>query len=461
MGGLVGFDIHERFQDYNRPRQMAALQTCRAAGFVARPGLIWNIASHVANPYAKWLEWTNHVAWASRSELLGKIAELQDPKSPGISIDFEMYGSLGDKCPPLSRVFEVYCACESLQAVAGTKRIYAYPAVPQFPQNVAIEKRLRDIVWEGQNQFNLARKIDDPVALQRDLDEIVTEGRIYQQWGDGFAPGIDQDLLRDWAIPVQDELARRLIENAWIFLDLSQDDALQFGTVEWRTRPREPIAPPDPAWMGLMAFDVDVSKFAIGPCVAFAPSAGSTAPVFNATVLANVVEEYAPILRRFLRFDGTQGQGFRAGFSRQLSNNYTLAFVGRLPDWRANDGTGWQLGPFRLYVSQSPSARWNWGATWAAADNDRHVVVCEQSVSAGKTKRSILIDGVLAGTSELTPEAQPDGTMCIGNTDGMTSRPCRTELERLTVWEGVDRAKSLDIAKRYCAWHQVRWRGEQ
>jgi hypothetical protein len=270
-----------------------------------------------------------------------------------------------------------------------------------------------------------------------------------------YMPCADQDLLRDWAEPVRERMTAEYIDDAWIFLD-AVDDFAQFGTKGWRERPQEPAKAPDPAAMGLMAFDLEAAREPVGPCTWFVPGAGTISPQFNATVPAQVIEESG---RRILRFNAVLGQGFRSNLGRQLSADYTILFVGTPPQWRGgNDGTGWQLGPYRFTVSQSPSPRWNWGGAWCpATEGKRHVVVCEQKANG---QLRILLDGVEVGVGA-GAAIQPDGTMGIGNVDAMNSRPVKMDLERLVVVEGVDRAKSMAASRAYCDWHGIEWRAEE
>lgn len=459
--GIAGFWIHESFaQGVNTARLQSAIQSCRALGFIANPGLVWHMGSDIADPSRRWEAWLDRMAWWRRAGATAQMLAMQDSRCPMTSCDVEMYNSSGDKMPPIAQLFNVALAAASIEPILAGQNIAFCPGVVQYPQTIAMTWMLRRLTAMGEENFNLARKVDDPVRLADAITQIVDLSRAWKRLGISYSPGVDQDLVRDWAAPVRAALATALVDDVWVFLDVSKDDALQFGTESWRERPHEPPTPPDPAAMGLMAFDVNIRAITVGdgPCTILYPVVGSIAPTFLASVATQLVEETLPVPRKFLRFDpAVAGQGFRANLGRQLSADYTLYFVGVPPQpFGGNDGTGWQLGPFRFSAQQSPSARWLWGGAFVpATTGKRHVIVCEQR-AGGLLK--ILIDGVEVGSAQGVA-CQPDGTMAIGNVDAMNSRACKMDLERLTVFEGVDRSKSQWLSRQYCDWYGIEWRG--
>lgn len=461
--GIAGFWIHESFDPaVNMSRLHDAIMSCRSLGFIANPGLVWHMGSDFLDKSQRWKSWLIRIDWFRRAGATVQMRELQDSRMPLTSCDIEMYDSVGDKMPPIGQLWDVLAAADVVEPILAGQRIAFCPGFIQYPQNVALTWLLRRMIAMGEETFDLAYQVDNPARLTESVLQIITLARDWQRIGHVYMPCADENLARDWASPVRAALARALVDDAWLFLDASHDDAMQFGTKQWRERLREPSLPPDPAAMGQMAFDLNANDLPlISPCFSFAPTPGSIAPTFTANDPCRVTT--ISVEKQVLRFDPTAKrpdgtsmiQGFRASFSRQLSADYTLYYVGVPPQGLGgNDGTGWQLGPYRFTVNQTP--KWLWGYVASPATNgQRHVICCEQHAN-GLFK--ILLDGVEVGSAQ-SSVAQPDGTMAIGNIDAMNSRPCKMDLERLTVFEGVDRVKSLALSRAYCDWYGIPWRG--
>lgn len=456
---ITGFVICESFPNVDIPRLTLAIQTCRGLGFAAKPGIVWHIGSEEPDRYNRYLQWLNRMAWFRRAGVAASMLPLQDPLYKGIYIDLELYDSAGQEHCPWERYEYGWYATQPLVNTLGGEQVTATQFLPGAAQNTVFGQRIRNTTWIEENYWNLSEKSGVPLADE--ISQMQRTAQMMRDQGRGWMPECTQSISRDYAEPVRQALAAGGIDDVFAWNDGTQKDVSLMGTADWRTRPQEPPDPPDPAAMGLMALDCDFANVPVGPCTSFVAVPGSVSPTFLATNAAHVIDEYAPIRRKFLRFnESIPRQGFRANLGRQLSADYTLAFVGIPPSWRyGNDGTGWQLGPQRFTALQkpvSPTARWQWGECVLPADeNTRHVIVCEQQAIG---QMFVLIDGVPVA-AVVTSAIQPDGTMSLGNNDSMTSRPAKMDMERITVFEGVTRAKSLALSRAYCEWYGIRWRG--
>lgn len=445
---ITGFFVHEAFPNVDMTRLKTAIDSVRSLGFIANPGLIWHIGANEPDPTKKYLQWTNRMAWAARCSKVKEMVPLQDPQFPGVSLDLELYDSVGQEAALWSDFEKVYYACDAADMINNVNLIITQ-YVEQFPQNRAFAYRLKKITWIEEAYWNLPWKegqilADEMTAIQKTKAMLKDIGRDHM-------PQTVQSIARDYALPVRNALANAGITDVFSWLDATDDDVNMLGTVAWRTRPKEPKLPPDPSKMGQMVFDLDVSKLPVGDILDITPIAGSVAPVFTAQVPATVVGATAT-RKAYLNFDKIQGQGYRTAFSRQISPDFTLIFAGLLPSPKlSNDGTAWQLGFCRFYASQAPSARWNWFGFCPVVEGERCVMVCEQTVNG----YAILINGVQIASGIPPKPNVPDGTMTIGNLDNMTSRPCKMELERITLFEGVDRNKSIELSRQYCQWHGI------
>ncbi len=443
---IAGFLVHEAFPNVDMARLKTAIDSVRSLGFIAKPGLVWHIGANEPDPTKKWLQWTNRMAWAARCTKVKEMATLQDPSFPGIALDLELYDSVGQESALWSDFEKVYYACDAADMLSNTNLIITQ-YIESFPQNRAFAYRLKNITWIEEAYWGLPWKEDQAV-----LDEMTAMQKtkyMLKDVGRGYMPQTVQSICRDYAAPIRNELSNAGIDDVFSWIDSTEDDVNMIGTIAWKTRPKQPKVPPDPSKMGQMVFDLDASKLPVGSCTSFSVD-GSVPTTFTALVPANVVADTTR--KAYLDFDKTQGQGFRTAFSRQISADYTLVFAGLLPSPKlSNDGTAWHFGSYRFYASQAPSARWNWFGFCPVVEGERCVIVCEQTVN----NYSILINGVQIASGPTPKPNVPDGTMTIGNIDSMTSRPCKMELERLTLFEGVNRDKSIELSRQYCQWYGI------
>lgn len=452
---VFGFVMIESYPNVDLGRLARAMASCRAMGFRCIPGMVWNIGSGEPDPAKKWQRWTDRIEWAKRASVASRMIPLMDQTYRGIYLDLEMYDSVGQEHALWSDYMKCWYAQDAVESLLPV-RLIATQYCEAFPENTAFDRRCRDLVWIEEAYWNTPQK--EGAALQEDLFQMSRTKTMLWARNRGYWPQTTQDIARGYADTVRGEIMITAgVNDVFAWNDGSAADFSQFGTTAWHERPKEPPAPPDPAAYGQMAFDLDAAALTVGPNTVAPTTHGSVSPTFVASVPALVVQTFEPSGRKYLQFDGTQGQGYRASMGRQLSADYTLFFVGVPPSWRrSNDGTGWMIGPYRFYATQSPSARWQWGGVWIPADEGaRHVICCEQ-VSDGAL--ALLIDGVQVSVA-FAGQIPTDGTMAIGNVDSMTGRPVRMELDRLTVYEGVDRLKSVELSRAYCRWYGIEWRG--